>query len=112
MPPMWLCVQIRPGMMMRPLASTVLVPAGILTPSAGPTATIFPSAMSSVPEAISSPAIGMILAPTKAVGGSAARARGAKHIAASSSKVTQREYRIGCFIEGSGFRVCCIVIIS
>ena len=35
LPPMWLCVQIRPGMMILPVTSTFSAPAGICTASAG-----------------------------------------------------------------------------
>src|SRR3954468_14678153 len=63
---MWLCVQIKPGMIVLPATSTFSASAGTSVVSFGPTATIFPALITSVPEGISSPSIGMIFAPTNA----------------------------------------------
>src|SRR5688572_9051057 len=72
MPPMWLWVQISPGMMIFPAASMRVAPAGTAVESAGPTASILPPRMTSVPDSIGSPEMGRILAPVKAVTGSSA----------------------------------------
>ena len=68
-PPMWLCVQISPGMMTLPATSIFLGAGGNRARSAaGPTAVIFPFSITSAPPSISSPSMGMILAPTNARG--------------------------------------------
>ncbi len=73
-PPMWLCVSTRPGMIVRPFASTTWAPAGILTSARRPTATILPFPTTSTPSSRTSPAMVIRRAPVKARGRSCAEA--------------------------------------
>jgi len=66
MPPTWLCVSTRPGMMTFPITSCTVAPAGTATEPSAPTAAIFPSRTTRTPRSISEPLIGMTRAPTYA----------------------------------------------